>query len=277
MPMTYTLQSKVILNNGIAIPQLGLGVYQAHSGGETLNAVLHALKTGYRHIDTAAFYRNESDVGDAIIKSNVGRDDIWITTKLWNDAHGYDSTVRACLESLSNLNVKVIDLYLIHYPVKDLRQESWRALETLYEEGKCRAIGVSNYTMRHITELLGTCKIKPAVNQVEFHPYLYQKELLDFCRSQNIALEAYSPLTKGRRLDDPKLNALAKNYSKSPAQILIRWALQHELIVIPKSSKPRRIDENASVFDFEISPNDMEVLNSFHENLRVAWDPTLAP
>jgi diketogulonate reductase-like aldo/keto reductase len=275
--MPVTIHSKIVLNNGIAIPQFGLGVYQASGGGETTNAVLHALKTGYRHVDTAAFYQNEEDVGTAIKKSDLPREEIFVTTKLWNSDHGYNQTISAFYDSLGKLGLKFIDLYLIHYPVKDLRNESWRALETLYGEGKCRAIGVSNYTIKHITELLGHCKIRPAVNQVEFHPYLYQSELLNFCRSQNIALEAYSPLTKGKKLSDPKLAEIAKRYSKTTAQILIRWALQHELIVIPKSSKPARIRENAAVFDFEISPHDMALLDSFHENFRVAWNPTNAP
>lgn len=187
------------------IPVLGLGVYQARSGTETRDAVVHALKAGYRHIDTAKFYGNEKDIVPAIHRSGVPREHVFITTKLWNNDHGYDKTIKACHESLKQIGIPYIDLYLIHYPVRKLRLESWRALETLYEEGKCRAIGVSNYTIRHIDELLQHGKIVPAVNQVEFHPYLYQKELLDYCNKHAIRTEAYSPLTKGNKLKDPKL------------------------------------------------------------------------
>lgn len=272
--MSLSIETKVKLNNGVMIPALGLGVYQSHSGSETRGAVLQALKTGYRHIDTAKFYANEKDVASGLKDAGVPREHVFITTKLWNDDHGYDNTVKACHESLKQLGLPYIDLYLIHYPVHKLRSESWRALETLHEEGKCRAIGVSNYTIRHLDELLQTCKTVPAVNQVEFHPYLFQKELLDFCRSHKIQLVAYSPLTKGKKLKDPKLMEVAARYNKSPAQVLIRWSLQHGLIVIPKSSHADRILENADVFDFDISPDDMERLNSFHCNYHTSWDPT---
>ena len=259
------------------IPAIGLGVYQSQSGGETRNAVLHALKAGYRHIDTAKFYANEKDVAVALKETNIPREHIFITTKLWNNDHGYDKTIKACSESLKQLGLSFVDLYLIHFPVRKLRHESWRALETLLAEGKCRSIGVSNYTIRHIDELLQKSKTVPAVNQVEFHPYLYQKELLEYCHTNNIRMEAYSPLTKGKKLNDPKLEAVAKRYKKSSAQVLIRWALQHGLIVIPKSTQEVRIRENADVYDFIISHEDMDLLNSFHCNYRVAWDPTNEP
>lgn len=275
--MPLSIDSKIKLNNGVLIPALGLGVYQADAGIETQNAVVHALKAGYRHIDTAKFYGNEKDLPVAIKRSGIPREHVFVTTKLWNSDHGYDKTIKACNKSLTQLGMPFVDLYLIHFPVRTLRHESWRAMETLYEEGKCRAIGVSNYTVRQLEELLQTSKIVPAVNQVEFHPYLYQKELLDFCHKHHVRLEAYSPLTKGKRLNDPKLTDVAKHYNKSNAQILIRWALQHELIVLPKSTRPERIKENANVFDFEISAEDMITLNNFHCNLRVAWDPTNEP
>ncbi|MBL7960462.1 aldo/keto reductase, partial [bacterium] len=264
--MQLTIESKIKLNNGVLIPAIGLGVYQARAGWETRNAVLHALKAGYRHIDTAKFYANEKDVAIALNESAVPREHIFITTKLWNDDHGYDKTIKACSESLKRLGLNYVDLYLIHFPVRKLRHESWRAMETLLAEGKCRAIGVSNYTIRHMDELLQKSKTVPAVNQVEFHPYLYQKELLEFCHTNNIRMEAYSPLTKGKKLNDPKLEAVAKRYNKSSAQVLIRWALQHGLIVIPKSTQEERIRENADVYDFIISPEDMDLLNSFHCN-----------
>lgn len=275
--MPLSIENKIKLNNGVMIPAIGLGVYQARAGGETRDAVLHALKAGYRHIDTAKFYANEKDIAAALKQTDIPREHIFVTTKLWNNDHGYDRTIKACSESLKQLSLPYVDLYLIHYPVRKLRHESWRALETLCEEGKCRAIGVSNYTVHHIDELLQTNKIMPAVNQVEFHPYLYQKELLEFCHKHTIRIEAYSPLTKGQKLNDPKLAEVATRYNKSPAQILIRWALQHSLIVIPKSTHPERIRENADVYDFEISPEDMILLNSFHCNYRVAWDPSNEP
>jgi diketogulonate reductase-like aldo/keto reductase len=272
-----SIENNIKLNNGVLIPVLGLGVYQTRSGRETHDAALHALRMGYRHFDTAKFYRNEKDVATAVRESGISREQIFITTKLWNDDQGYDKTIRACHESLKRMELPYIDLYLIHYPVRKIRMDSWRAMETLYEEGKCRAIGVSNYTERHIEELLQSSKIVPAVNQVEFHPYLYQKELLDFCHKNQIHVEAYSPLTKGKKLNDPKLATIAARYKKSSAQLLIRWALQHGLIVLPKSSHAERIRENADVFDFEISSDDMESLNNLHRNYRVAWDPSNEP
>ncbi|KAB2878874.1 aldo/keto reductase [bacterium] len=275
--MSLSIESKIKLNNGVLIPAIGLGVYQARAGGETRDAVLHALNAGYRHIDTAKFYANEKDIAAALKQTNIPREHIFVTTKLWNNDHGYDNTIKACSESVKQLGLSFVDLYLIHFPVRKLRHDSWRALETLHEEGKCRAIGVSNYTIRHIDELLQKNKIVPSVNQVEFHPYLYQKKLLEFCHLHHIRIEAYSPLTKGKKLNDPKLTEIAKRYNKSSAQILIRWALQHGLIVIPKSSHADRIRENCDVYDFEISASDMALLNSFHCNFRVAWDPTNEP
>lgn len=268
------INSKAKLNNGVEIPYLGLGVYKAKPGEETQNAVTYALEVGYRHIDTASLYGNERDVGIAVRNSSIPREEIFVTTKLWNDDHGYEKTLKACDESLGKLDLGYIDLYLVHWPVEGIRNETWKAMEKLYEEKKCRAIGVSNYTIKHLEELLEICNVVPAINQVEFSPYLYQKELLDFCNSHDIRLEAYSPLTRGRKLDDQKLVEIAGKYEKTSAQILIRWALQHEVIVIPKSSHKERIIENADVFDFEISQEDMEKLDSFNENFRVCWDPT---
>ncbi|MGB2981473.1 MAG: aldo/keto reductase [Candidatus Zixiibacteriota bacterium] len=271
------IDTKVKLNNGVEMPIFGLGTYQAQSGKETRDAVLYALHAGYRHIDTASMYGNEEDVGTAIAESGIPREEIFVTTKLWNSDHGYDSGLAAFKKSHRRLRLSYVDLYLIHWPVQDLRNETWRALETLLKEGKCRAIGVSNYMIRHLEELLERSSTIPVVNQVEFSPYLYQKDLLEFCRKSKIQLEAYSPLTKGHKLNDPKLVTLASKYSKSPAQILIGWALQHEMVVIPKSSKRERITENAGVFDFTISPEDMRALDSFDQGLRTSWDPTTAP
>jgi methylglyoxal/glyoxal reductase len=272
--MTLTVKSAVTLNNGVEMPRLGLGVYQAGPGKEAQQAVLWALEAGYRHIDTAKLYGNEADVGIAVRQSGLSREEVFITTKLWNSDHGYDRAIAAFHKSQQKLGLQYIDLYLIHWPVSSLRYESWQALETLLEEGKCRAIGVSNYTIQHLEELLAKANVMPAINQVEFSPYLYQKELLDYCNAHGIQLEAYSPLTKGRQLQDPKLVAIAQKYSKSTAQILIRWALQHDLVVIPKSSKRAHIYDNADVFDFNISQEDMDQLDTFDVNLHTSWDPT---
>jgi len=272
--MELTIAKKFKLNDGRLIPQLGLGVWQTRAGPTCEAAVLAALEAGYRHIDTAAMYGNEESVGAAIRTSGITRENIFVTTKLWNSDHG--NPERALETSLRKLKMNYVDLYLIHYPTRE-RHRSWRALEALQAGGKARSIGVSNFTIRHLNELLAGTKTVPAVNQVEFHPYLYQPELLDFCTSRGIALEAYSPLTTGARLKDPKLIAVAKKYSKSTAQILIRWALQHGLIVIPKSANRKRIFENADVFDFEINSEDMQLLDGLNENLRTCWDPTDAP
>ncbi|HME59786.1 MAG TPA: aldo/keto reductase [Candidatus Binatia bacterium] len=277
--MELTIETKLTLNDGRLIPQLGLGVWQTRAGAACETAVLAALEAGYRHIDTAAMYGNEESVGAAVRTSGIPRENIFVTTKLWNSDHG--NPERALETSLRKLKMDYVDLYLIHYPVRE-RRRSWRSLEALRVGGKARSIGVSNFTIRHLNELLAETKTVPAVNQVEFHPYLYQRDLLNFCAGRGIALEAYSPLTKGERLKDPKLVAVAKKYSKSgagksTAQILIRWALQHGLIVIPKSANRKRIVENADVFDFEISAADMQLLDGFNENLRTCWDPTDAP
>jgi methylglyoxal/glyoxal reductase len=297
--MALTIGTKLKLNDGHLMPRLGLGVWQTRAGASCEAAVLAALEAGYRHIDTASMYGNEESVGAAIARSGIPREDIFVATKLWNSDHGNPG--RALDTSLRKLKMDHVELYLIHYPVRERRQ-SWRALEALRAAGKARSIGVSNFTIRHLTELLADTKTVPAVNQVEFHPYLYQRELLDFCAARGIVVEAYSPLTKGARLKDPQLVAVAKKYatagakpaatksrlplvdmlsrrpeSKSTAQILIRWALQHGLAVIPKSADRKRIFENADVFDFEIAEEDMQHLDRFNEDLRTCWDPTNAP
>lgn len=265
------------LNNGVSIPIIGLGVYQTASGGETVRAVRDAIEMGYRHIDTAKAYDNERDVGRAVKESGVPREEIFITTKLWNSDHGYDSTKRAFDESRRQLGMSHIDLYLIHWPVEGLRSESWRAMVELLERGDCRAIGVSNYTISHLEELLASSPVIPAVNQVEFSPFLYQRDLLGFCRDKGIQVEAYSPLTQGKKLKHPTLVAQAKKYGKTPAQVLIRWAIEHELVVIPKSARRSRIEENADVFDFNINPDDLAALDGLDEGFRTCWDPTNVP
>jgi diketogulonate reductase-like aldo/keto reductase len=271
-----SLNAKVKLNNGVEMPIFGLGTYQARQG-EAQEAVLHALKIGYRLIDTASMYGNEEDVGEAIRRCGLPREEIFVTTKLWNSDHGYDKALAAFEESRNKLGLDYVNLYLIHWPVEGIRSETWKAMETLLKEGKCRAVGVSNYMVWHLEELLSYSSTIPAVNQVEFHPYLYLKDLMDFCQSHGIQLESYSPLTKGVKLDEPSLADIASKYSRTPAQILIRWVLQHGIVVIPKSSRKEKIEENAAVFDFTISPTDMKTLDSFHQNLRTSWDPSRIP
>jgi methylglyoxal/glyoxal reductase len=261
------------LNNNTEIPYLGFGTYQIR-GSAAKESVLHALEAGYRHIDTAAAYGNETEVGQAVRESGIRREDIFITTKLWNEDQGYDSALEAFERSNETLGLKYVDLYLLHWPVSERRLDSWKALEKILDGGKCRAIGVSNFTVRHLEELLEVSKVVPAVNQVEFNPFLYQKDLLDYCNSKGIALCAYTPLSRGKKLDHPLLRALSGSYRKTPAQILIRWALEHDIVVMPKSSTRKRITENSDVFDFTISPADMKTLDSINEGYRVAWDPS---
>jgi len=272
------IDSTITLNNDVEIPMLGLGLYLS-SDGVARNAVKSALKCGYRHFDTAKFYSNEEDVGQAIYENDIPQNEIFVTTKLWNDDHGYDSTLRALDTSLKKLQMDTVDLYLIHWPVQDLRLDSWRALEKAYTNGKARAVGVSNYMIPHLKELLDNSKIVPAINQFEISPFNYQsrKDVIDFCLENNIKIEAYSPLTKGHKLNDPNLIEIAGKYGKSTAQILIRWALEHQFIVIPKSSNEQRIRENANVFDFSISVEDMGFLDDLDENLATSWDPTNSP
>ncbi|MCI4358501.1 MAG: aldo/keto reductase [Thermoplasmata archaeon] len=256
------------------MPVLGLGVWQTPAGIATEEAVRAALRSGYRLIDTAAMYGNESDVGRAIRHSSVPREELFVTTKLWNDDQGYEGALAAFERSRSRLGVSTVDLYLIHWPVPGKREESWRALTQLQQEGRARAIGVSNFTIAHLEALARVSEVTPAVNQVEFSPFLFQAELLEYCCSHGIQLEAYSPLVRGRRLDHPVIGALAAAHGKSPAQVVLRWDLQHGVIPIPKSTRPERIQENSQLFDFELGPSEMAALDGLDEGLRMAWDPS---
>lgn len=273
------LTATVALNNGVAIPRLGLGVYQSPNGAETVDTVRYALQYGYRHIDTARIYRNEADVGAGLRASGVPRDQVFITTKLWESDQGYDSCIAACKESLRLMGLDYVDLFLIHWPLPGKRRYSWMALETLLDEGLARAIGVSNYLVRHLEELFGYARYIPAVNQIELSPYnfLQRRETVALCAARGIAIEAYSPLTKGRKLSDPRLAAIAARYGRTPAQVLIRWGLQKDAIVLVKSNRPERIRENAAVFDFILADADMALLDTFNENLATGWDPTNEP
>ncbi|MDW5561738.1 MAG: aldo/keto reductase [Methanomassiliicoccus sp.] len=270
-----SFSSTIPLNNGVEMPALGLGVFKV-TNKEAYNVVSQALEVGYRHIDTAAYYQNEAGVGRAIRDSKLPREEVFVTTKLWHTDNGYKEALAACDRSLKALGMDYVDLYLVHWPKGD-REEAWRAMERLLDEGKARAIGVSNYLSRHLDGTIARSSTVPAVDQVEFSPFLYQEELLSYCRSKGIVLEAYSPLTRGKRLDDPRLVALAREYGRTPAQMLIRWVLQKDMVVIPKSAKVERMRENAAVFDFEISAEDEARMDSFNEDYHTTWNPADIP
>jgi diketogulonate reductase-like aldo/keto reductase len=272
-----TIRSTVALRGGVEIPVLGLGVYQSRPGAETREAVRAALELGYRHVDTARAYGNEEDVAAAMDDARVPRAEVFLTTKLWNTDHGYDETLRACDASLARLGTDRLDLYLVHWPVQQLRHASWQAMERLLADGKVRAIGVSNYTIRHLDELLGRAKEPPSVNQVELHPFLAQHELVAWCARHGIAVEAYAPLVKARRMDHPVLRRVARKHGRTSAQVLVRWGLQHGLVVIPKSVRRERIGENADVFGFSLDAEDLAALDALDEGYRTSWDPTDAP
>ena len=265
--------SAVTLNNGVAMPWLGLGVWKSAPGTETEQAVRWALETGYRHIDTAALYENESDVGKALRGSGVPRESVFITTKVWNSDQGYANTMKAFDESMRKLGLDVVDLYLVHWPIKGKFPETWKALEKLYADGKVRAIGVSNFLIHHLEELLAASSVTPAVNQVEFHPLLVQKELLDFDAARGIRHEAWAPLTRGRIFVNPVLLSLAEKYGKTPAQIVLRCDIQLGVVTIPKSVRRERIVENSRIFDFELSRGDLETLSSLDAGERIGWHP----
>ena len=261
------------LHNGVKMPWLGLGVYKAAEGEEVEGAVRTALEVGYRSIDTAAIYGNERGVGKAVRESGLPREEVFITTKVWNDRQGYESTLQAFEESRQRLGVEYVDLYLIHWPVKGKYKETWRALEKLYKDGWVRAIGVSNFQIHHLEDLLADCEIRPMVNQVELHPRLTQEPLRDFCRKHQIQVEAWSPLMRGQIFDHPVVVELSRKYGKTPAQILLRWDLQHGIVTIPKSVRPERIRENAGIFDFTLAEEDMAKLDALNENRRIGPDP----
>ncbi|MDN4594300.1 aldo/keto reductase [Polycladomyces subterraneus] len=255
------------------MPWLGLGVWRAQEGGEVENAVKTAIRVGYRSIDTAAMYGNEVGVGRAVRESGVPREELFITTKVWNTDQGYDSTLAAFEASLQRLGMDYVDLYLIHWPVAGKYKETWKALEKIYRDGRARAIGVSNFQIHHLEDLMADAEIKPMVNQVEFHPHLTQKELRAYCSQHGIQVEAWRPLMKGEVANVPEIRELAAKYGKTPAQIVLRWNLQHGVVTIPKSVKEYRIRENADVFDFELSQEDMAKLDGLNRNQRFGPDP----
>ena len=265
------------MNDNYQIPVVGLGTWKSEPGKTTSQAVLDSLEAGYRHIDTARAYDNETDVGRAVNDSGLPREDLFITTKLWNQHQGYEEAIEACEKSLNRLNCDYIDLYLIHWPLREKRNHSWKAFIELRDKGLCKSIGVSNFTIEHLAEIEAKFGILPAVNQVEFHPYHYQKELLDYCNSKNIIIEAYSPLVHAKRMDEPKLGAISEELGKTPAQVLIRWSIQRGMVVLPKSVNKSRIVENFSVFDFDIPDSMMKKLDELDESFVTCWDPHNPP
>ncbi len=272
MIRTMSSPNSIELNNGVIMPVLGLGTYLIEPK-QAKKVVLDALSVGYRHIDTASFYGNEREVGEAIRESGIDRDEVFVTTKVWNDDHGYERARGAFQRSLRLLGMDRVDLYLIHWPMPG-RLETWRALESIYEEGGARAIGVSNFMPRHLDELLERGSIAPAIDQVEMHPFLQRNDVLDRCRRSGIAVEAYSPLARGRHLDDRTLAAVASRNGRTPAQVMIRWCLQRGVAAIPKTTSRERMKENLESLDFVLPPEDMATLDKLERNSRTTtWDP----
>lgn len=275
------MEKNIKLNNGVLIPQPGFGTFMTKDGEEAIQAVKWAVETGYRHIDTAAIYNNEKGVGEGIRQCGVSREELFVTSKVWNSERGYDKTLKAFDKTMNDLGLDYLDLYLIHWPANErqfgkkaskLNQETWRAMEKLYEEGRIKAIGVSNFMPHHIERLMEKATVKPAVNQIEFHPGLLQKECVEFCKEQEITVEAWSPLGRGELIFDELLMGLAEKYGSTVAQLIIRWVMQHDIVPLVKSTKQSRIEENFQVFDFEISSEDMQRIDEM-KPVRMGPDP----
>ncbi|TWI59171.1 aldo/keto reductase [Halalkalibacter nanhaiisediminis] len=271
--MVTSLKDTTTLHNGVKMPWFGFGVYKVEDGSEVIDSVKAAIKAGYKSIDTAAVYKNEEGVGQAIRECGVPREELFITSKVWNADQGYETTIEAYETSLKKLGLEYLDLYLIHWPVEGKYKDTWRALEKLYKDGRVKAIGVSNFHIHHLEDLLVDAEIKPMVNQVEYHPHLTQEALHSFCKKADIQLEAWSPLKQGELLKDEAINEIAKKYGKSAAQVILRWDLQNDVITIPKSIKEKRIIDNANIFDFTLSAEEMTRINNLNKNERVGPDP----
>ncbi|WP_426333966.1 aldo/keto reductase [Paenibacillus silvae] len=267
------VQDTTTLNNGVKMPWLGFGVFKVKDGDEVVNAVRTAIEAGYRSIDTAKVYNNEAGVAQGIREAGVAREDLFITTKVWNSDQGYETTLAAFEDSMKRLELDYLDLYLIHWPVKGKYKDTWRALEKLYKEGRVRAIGVSNFQIHHLEDLMTDATVKPAVNQVELHPLLTQTELREYCKKHEIQIEAWSPLGQGHLMEHALLQDIAAKYGKSPAQVILRWDLQNGIVAIPKSVTPERIRANTELYDFELTAEDIEQINSLNENKRFGADP----
>ncbi len=261
------------LHNGVKMPYLGLGTYQSDNDQEVVDAIKYALQIGYRHIDTASVYANEEGVGRGLKESGLPREDVFVVSKVWNSDQGYESTLKAFEASIDRLGLDYLDLYLVHWPVTTKYKDTWRAMEELYREKRIRAIGVSNFMQHHLEDLLETAEIVPMVNQMEFHPYVVQQDLLDFCSEKGIQYEAWSPFMQGKLFRLDICDDLARKYGKSPAQIILRWNLQKGVVTIPKSVKSDRIKANANIFDFELTNDEIAYLDSFDRNERIGPDP----
>ncbi|WP_167629903.1 aldo/keto reductase [Listeria valentina] len=274
--MIQSLQDSVELANGTKIPGFGLGVFQV-ANQDASEAVKEAITTGYRLIDTAQIYGNEEGTGEGIKKglkaASLERKDLFVTSKVWNNHLSYEDTIQALNESLEKLGLDYLDLYLIHWPGKDAFRTSYKALEDLYRQGKIKAIGVSNFQKHHLEELLNFATIKPVLNQIELHPKLIQKELRAFCKERDIRIQAWSPLMQGQILSDPVLENIAQTHQRSVAQIVLRWDIQQDILVVSKSAKPERIKSNAQLFDFELTQEELSQITALNENLRVGPDP----
>ena len=266
-------QQSILLNNNLLMPQIGLGVFKAQEGGEVEQAILTALEQGYRKIDTASVYRNEAGVGKAIRQSGISREDIFLATKVWNTDQGYQETLAAFEQSLDRLQTHYVDLYLVHWPVKGKYKETYKALEKIYGDGKAKAIGVSNFQIHHLEDLMAAMDIVPAVNQVEMHPHLQQKELLTFAQKHHILLEAWRPIMMGEVLNIPELQSIAALHGKSAVQITLRWLIQKGVAIIPKSANPKRIAQNIDIFDFELSDSEMQTVAQLDLGKRLGPDP----
>ena len=271
------IKSSTKLNNGVEMPWFGLGTFRAEDGTEVETAVKTALENSYRSIDTAAVYQNERGVGNAVKESGVPREEIFITSKVWNSDQGYESTMQAFEKSIDKLQLDYLDLYLIHWPKGKKSVDTWKAMEELYNKGKIKAIGVSNFLVHHLEDFLPECNVTPAVNQVEFHPELIQPDLLVYCQQKNIQLEAWSPIMKGKVLEIPVMKELAEKYDKNPVQIVLRWDIQKGVVTIPKSVTPERIISNADIFNFELSEEDMQKIDSLDKNARIGFHPDKIP
>lgn len=271
--MIDNIKDTTKLANGVEMPWLGLGTWKASEGGEVEQAIQWALELGYRSIDTASAYNNERGVGSAIRDSGIPRNEIFVTTKLWNDDQGYDQALRAFDESLRRLGLDYVDLYLIHWPVRGKVHDSWRALEQIYKEERARAIGVSNFMQHHLQHLLEQAQIQPTVNQIEFHPELQSPELFQFCHDRQIRIEAWSPLIRGKVFEIPALQEIAAKYSKTPGQITLRWQLQRGVVTIPKSVTREHIESNAGLFDFHLEADDMSRIDDLNKDQRMGPDP----
>lgn len=268
-----SLSDHVRLNNGTAIPRLGFGTYKATAGTEVEDALRTALDLGYRGIDTAALYNNEESIGRVIRESGIPREELFVTTKVWNSDQGHDRTMRAFDESLRKLGLDYVDLYLIHWPIPRLMRETWEAMEEIARSGRSKAIGVCNFLVHHLEELSGIAEIPPAVDQVEHHPYLAQPDLRDYCHENDIVMQAWAPVMRGRVNLVPTLVEIAARHDKTPAQVSLRWILQHGVVTIPKSVHENRIRENADVFDFTLSAEEMAAIDALDRHERLGPDP----